>query len=91
MNSKLLIGTIFLLMVVAGMPPRAAAGWTDYFFPDFWARYDRPWEYWELRHAIAFCRIQPRVDPGTDLFVDLVEGKQIDRCMRALGWVPVAR
>jgi hypothetical protein len=92
MNSKWLIGAIFLLLAVAAMPPRAAAEyWRDDFFPDFWARYDHPWTYRELRHAIAFCRIQPRVDPGIDLFIDLVEGKQIDRCMRALGWVPVAR
>lgn len=86
MKSKVLIGTIFLLVAVASLPARAAAA-----AENFWTRYDHPWQYPELVHAIAFCRIQPRVDPGITLFFDLVEGMQIDKCMRALGWVSVVR
>ena len=82
MKWKLPIAAFFLLLATAGMPHRAAA--------DFWTRHDHPWRYAELRQAIAFCRIQPRVNPSIPLFLDLVDGKQIDRCMRALGWVPVA-
>jgi hypothetical protein len=58
---------------------------------DFWARVDRPWSDSEVNRAIAFCRIQPRVNSDVRLFVDLVMGRQIDKCMRALGWIGVAR
>jgi len=58
---------------------------------DFWARVDRPWSAWEVDRAIAFCRIQARVNSDARLFVDLVMGRQIDKCMHALGWIGVAR
>jgi hypothetical protein len=92
MKAKVVIGAILLLMAVAGKAPRATADYySERFSPDFWTRFDHVWSRWELRHAISFCRDQPRVDPSIDLFIDLVQGKQIDRCMRALGWIPVAR
>jgi hypothetical protein len=64
---------------------------SDYALADFWARVDRPWRNEELDKAIAFCRMQPRVTPNVTLFVDMLMGRQIDRCMDALGWIRVAR
>jgi hypothetical protein len=58
---------------------------------DFWTRVDRPWSNEELDRAIAFCHIQPRMTADTRQFVGVVMGEQIDRCMRALGWIGVAR
>ena len=58
---------------------------------DFWARPDRPWSYWELKQSIHYCRIKPRTTGDIALFVDLVSGREIDKCMSALGWVGVAR
>jgi len=72
-----------LLVAMLISPDRAAA--------DFWTRVDRPWSHEELERAMAFRRIQPRVDARANVFVDMVEGVQIDKCMRALGWVGVAR
>jgi hypothetical protein len=42
-------------------------------------------------HAVAFCRIQPRLSGNVRLFVDVVMGQQIDKCMHALGWIGVAQ
>lgn len=58
---------------------------------DFWARTDRPWRNEELDKAIAFCRMQPRLTPDIPMFTDMLMGRQIDRCMDALGWIRVAR
>ena len=76
---------ILLLALSAGLvlPWPAAA--------DHWARLDRPWTNAEVDQAMAFCRLQPRVDPSVRLFVDMVMGRSIDRCMYRLGWVGVAR
>lgn len=73
-----------LALSAAVLLPRGAAA-------DFWARTDRAWTSFELNEAIAFCRIQPRVDPNVSLFVDMTMGRQIDKCMYALGWIGVAR
>jgi hypothetical protein len=73
-----------LVLITAVILPRGAAA-------DFWARTDRPWTSFELNQAIAFCRIQARVDPNIGFFVDMVMGRQIDKCMHALGWIGVAR
>jgi len=75
--------SIFVLLSAITLPTRASA--------DYWARLDRPWFHWEVEQAIAFCRIQPRVNANVTLFVDLVMGRQIDKCMQALGWSGVAR
>ncbi len=72
-----------LLLAVVTLPGNASA--------DFWARVDRPWFPWEVDHAVAFCRIQPRLSSNIRLFVDVVMGQQIDKCMHALGWIGVAR
>ena len=58
---------------------------------DFWTRSDRPWSYWELRQAIHYCRVYPRVSGNIPGFVDLLVGREMDKCMYALGWVGVAR
>ena len=71
------------LFVIVALPTTASA--------DFWARNDRPWSPWEVDRAIAFCRIQPRVNNDGKFLVDLVMGRQIDKCMQALGWIGVAR
>jgi hypothetical protein len=71
------------LFAVMASPTAASA--------DFWARVDRPWFPWEVDRAIAFCRIQPRVNNDGRFLVDLVMGRQIDKCMQALGWIGVAR
>jgi hypothetical protein len=73
----------FALLTVVTLPSTASA--------DFWARVDRPWFSWEVDRAIAFCRIQPRVNNDAKLLVDVVMGQQIDKCMHALGWIGVAR
>jgi hypothetical protein len=78
---RVLLALAFFAVVAA--PGSASA--------DFWARLDRPWSPWEVERAIAFCRIQPRVNNNERLFVDLVMGQQIDKCMHALGWIGVAR
>ena len=65
---------------------------SGYASADFWARIDgAPWRSEELEQAIAFCRIQPRVTPDVRVFVDVLMGQQIDKCMHALGWIGVAR
>jgi hypothetical protein len=71
------------LFALVALPSAASA--------DFWARVDRPWSPWEVERAIAFCRIQPRVNNDARLLVDVVMGQQIDKCMHALGWIGVAR
>ena len=58
---------------------------------DFWTRPDRPWSYWELKQAIHYCRVYPRVSGNIPGFVDLLVGRQMDKCMYALGWIGVAR
>jgi hypothetical protein len=58
---------------------------------DFWARTDGAGSYWELRHAIHYCRVVPRVTERIPVFMDLLMGREIDRCMYALGWIGVAR
>jgi hypothetical protein len=74
---------IAVLSIAAAMPRPAAA--------DSWVRFDRPWTNEEVERAIEFCRMQPRLGPDITLFVDQLMGKQIQRCMYALGWVGVAR
>jgi hypothetical protein len=64
---------------------------SDRALADFWARVDHPWRNEDLDKAIAFCRMQPRVTPDVTLFMDMIMGRQIDRCMDALGWIRVAR
>jgi hypothetical protein len=81
-SMRQVLSGLALLAIVAS--PTAASA-------DFWARVDRPWFPWEIDRAIAFCRIQPRVNNDSRLFVDLVMGRQIDKCMQALGWIGVAR
>ena len=58
---------------------------------DFWVRTDRPWSYWELKHAIHYCRIRPRVTDDYWNFIDVLKGQQIDRCMYMLGWIGAVR
>ena len=58
---------------------------------DDWIRFDRPWTYAELRQAIAYCRVQPQVNPDIRLFIDMLNGQNIENCMYALGWVGLAR
>ena len=58
---------------------------------DFWARTDRPWTYWEVKQAVHYCRVYPRVSGNISTFVDLVVGREIDKCMYTLGWIGVAR
>jgi hypothetical protein len=69
----------------------ALMGFSERGMADDWVRYDRPWTYAQLNQAIRFCRLQPRVNPDIGLFVDMVNGRSIDRCMYALGWVGIAR
>jgi hypothetical protein len=57
---------------------------------DHWGRVDRPWSRVEVDHAIAYCRILPRVNNSTRFFISLVQGQEINRCMQMLGWVGVA-
>jgi len=54
-------------------------------------RDQRPWTSREVNQAVAFCRIQARVDPNIGLFIDMLMGRQIEKCMYALGWIAVAR
>jgi hypothetical protein len=82
MNYTLRVSAIVLLGTVV-LSEHASA--------DFWVRVDHPWRNRDLDKAIAFCRMQPRVDSDFNLFVDLLYGQQIERCMHALGWVGVAR
>jgi hypothetical protein len=72
-----------LVLITAVAFPGAAAA-------DYWARLDRPWTNAERSKAIAFCRLQLRVDPTISSFVDRLMGKQIQNCMYALGWVGIA-
>ena len=72
-----------LVAVFVALPSVASA--------DSWARVDRPWAGWEVDRAIAYCRIQARVSSDVGLFVDVLMGQQIDKCMQALGWIGVAR
>ena len=59
---------------------------------DEWVRIDyRPWSYWEMKHAIHYCRVQQRVTDSSGVFINMVMGRHIDRCMYALGWVGAAR
>jgi hypothetical protein len=75
---------VALVAVLVALPSVASA--------DFWARVDgRPWSAWEVDHAIAYCRIQARVSTDVRLFVDVLMGQQIDKCMQSLGWIGVAR
>jgi hypothetical protein len=73
---------LFLLIATVNLPTRASA--------DFWTRTDRSWTNEELNKAIAFCRIQPRLNSDTGLLVDTIMGRQINKCMHALGWVGFA-
>lgn len=79
-----ILGISALALIAALTLPCAAKG-------DFWARVDRPWTSAEVSKAIAFCRLQPRVDPNIRLFVDQLMGRHIDHCMYRLGWIGVAR
>jgi hypothetical protein len=83
MMSRILQTLMLVLVIAVSLPTPASA--------DFWTRSDRPWLNEELDRAIAFCRMQSRIDPNIGLFVDMVMGQQIDRCMHALGWTGVAR
>lgn len=74
---------IFAFIALTSLPGRASA--------DFWARVDRPWLREEVDQAIFFCRTQRRVSSDVRLFLDVLREQQIDKCMRALGWVGVAR
>ena len=58
---------------------------------DYWTRADRPWTYKELRQDIARCRILTRRHSDIGLFVDVLMGQEIDKCMYAKGWIGVAR
>ena len=71
-----------MLFAMSGLPRAAAA--------NDWTRYDRPWRYDELQRAIELCRLQPRVNPDVGLFIDQMDGVQLDKCMHALGWVAIA-
>ena len=82
MHRVLQILTLALIVFVA-LPGRASA--------DFWARVDRPWSPEELDRAIYFCRLQPQVGANLRLFIDVLLERQIDKCMKALGWIGVAR
>jgi hypothetical protein len=73
----------------------AAVVFSDRASADYWVRLDRPWRNWELDQAIVFCRTQPRLNiqpatPDIIMFVDMLMGRQINRCMHALGWIAVA-
>ena len=74
--------SISLIAIVAEAQPASA---------DEWVRFDRPWTYREVSQAVAYCRMLPRVHPDIGLFIDLVQGKEIERCMYAMGWVGMAR
>jgi hypothetical protein len=78
---RLLSGLV--LIATLALPGAASA--------DYWARPDRSWSAWEVDRAIVYCRLQPRVNNDVGLFVDLIMGQQINRCMYALGWIGVAR
>ena len=82
MDRTLRIAAIALIAAV--IFPRDAAA-------DYWARLDRPWTSVEVSKAIAFCRLHPRLDADIGMFDDLLMGKQIQKCMYALGWIGVAR
>jgi hypothetical protein len=82
MNYGARILALALLATISQADPASA---------DFWARVDHPWSNEELDQAIGFCRMQPRVSPDVKLFIDMIMGKEIDRCMHALGWIRVAR
>jgi hypothetical protein len=58
---------------------------------DSWARVDGPWSQQELEKSIAYCRLVPRVRNEIPVFIDLVHGQEINKCMRALGWIGLAR
>jgi hypothetical protein len=58
---------------------------------DEWVRFDRPWTYQEVSRAIAYCRMLPRVYPDIGIFMDLVQGREIQKCMYSMGWVGMAR
>lgn len=72
---------VLLIAMVAGAKPASA---------DEWVRFDRPWTQREVSQAIAYCRMLPRVHPDIDLFIELVQGNEIERCMYAMGWVGMA-
>jgi len=74
---------VLLLVATLAAPVPASA--------DFWARADRPWLAYEVDQSIFFCRTQPRVSANTRQFVGMLMGRQINKCMHALGWVGVAR
>jgi hypothetical protein len=81
-NMLKLTVAISLIAIVAKTQPASA---------DEWVRLDRPWTYREVNQAIAYCRMLPRVHPDIGLFIDLVQGKEIERCMYTMGWVGMAR
>ena len=58
---------------------------------DEWVRFDRPWKAYEVSRAIAYCRMLPRVHQDIGLFIDLIQGKEIEKCMYSMGWVGMAR
>jgi hypothetical protein len=69
----------------------ATVSLSAYASADYWARIDRPWRAEELDQAIAFCRLKPQVSSDVKLFVDVLMGRQIDKCMHDLGWIGVAK
>jgi hypothetical protein len=73
-----------LVLIAATMLPNLAKA-------DYWTRVDRPWSNAQLKRAIAYCRLVPQVNPDTDLFVDMVMGREGDKCMHSLGWIGLAR
>jgi hypothetical protein len=74
---------IGLLVATVAMVDQASA--------DYWARVDHPSTYRELSQAIAYCRMLPRVNPDIGLFIDLVHGREIQKCMYSMGWIGVAK
>jgi hypothetical protein len=58
---------------------------------DEWVRFDRPFTYQDVSRAIAYCRMLPRIHPDVGLFIDLVQGQEIQKCMYSMGWVGMAR
>ena len=58
---------------------------------DEWVRFDRPATHYEVSRAIAYCRMLPRIHPDIGLFIDLVHGQEIEKCMYSLGYVGMAR
>jgi hypothetical protein len=72
---------ILLLAIFAGASPVSA---------DEWVRFDRSWTPREVSRAIAYCRMLPAINPDIGLFIDLVQGTEIEKCMYRMGWVGMA-